>query len=152
MQNYDMEFLQQYIRLDNLMKDMLSSSKGVSDYLEAMEDDTDNARRLSVPGWSEDFRTLRQLRHLRNQITHESGVSFCDEIDLDMLTAFYTRALHQDDPLCRLAMARQEQAQEETRREEAAAQRAMHARRWPWVLLFLLLLSCLIFLFWYVYH
>lgn len=165
MQQLDMLFLQQYIKLDHLMKDMLSSQRGVSDYLEAMEEEASDARRLCVLHWDDDYHMLKHLRWLRNQIAHECDeATFCDEMDLQLLQAFYQRAIRQDDPFARLALARQQQAQEQSWKEaQAQAQQQMPtqnttrklrslSRSLCMMTLFLLLLGCLILLFRWLYH
>ena len=156
MEKLDVLFLQQYIKLDNLMKKLLSSQQGVNDYLEAMEDEFQDATFLNVLHWDSDYQTLIHLRLLHKQITHEGELlGLCDEMDLDVLKALYARLIQQDDPLSRLALARQCEAQKQSQyllHESETNYQSQDLHRWLWILLFFLILCCLIFLFLYVYR
>ena len=158
MQTTDIAFLQQYIKLDSLLADMLNSDRGVSDYLEAMQNEERRAQILRVPGWMEDYHALHHLRHLRNFIVHEScAADISTQEDLDDLQAFYQRAMSGDDPFSRLAARRRalEEARTQQRRAERQEERSTYTpprqtyfppeRKspsiWPGVVLALLMLA-----------
>lgn len=133
MQTTDIAFLQQYIKLDTLLRDMLNSDRGVSDYLETMEDEERRAQILRVPGWTEDYHTLRQLRHLRNLITHEScAADISTQEDLDDLQAFYQRAMSGDDPFARMEACRRTLEEERAQQRRAQRQEEHTAPTDPW--------------------
>ena len=120
MQTLDISFLQQYIQLDTLLGQLFGSDRGVSDYLEAMEDDDPTAQRLEIPDWLEDYQALHRLRHLRNKITHEpSEDGFCSQADLALLQQVYQRCIIRDDPLTRLRLAQEAAEQMPTPRRES---------------------------------
>ena len=63
-----------------------------------------------VDDWEEDFRNLRRLRHIRNELAHESDAmdaDMCDEEDVLWLEKFRERVMRSDDPLARLNREKQ---------------------------------------------
>ena len=93
-----MGFLQTYKRLDNLCRDM--NGIGVTGYLRDMDERP--AGRSRVPGWMDDYRRLKQYRHLRNRIVHENDADeaeLCAGGDAAWLEDFYQRILERTDPL-----------------------------------------------------
>lgn len=97
MQELDNIFFEEYKRLDNICKDMFLSSNGVSEYITQMELSA-HLGRIRVQGWDEDYKMLKHLRWVRNQIAHNSG-SFSTEKDLADLRSFYNRIFNLQDPL-----------------------------------------------------
>ena len=95
-------FREEYIKLDNLLKDCLSSDKGVSEYIEQME------RAITVPYslcnlWNESYRKLKHIRYVRNKISHENmPEDFVKEKDLLFVKNFYESVLTRKDPLTQL--------------------------------------------------
>ena len=51
-----MSFLESYKRLDNLCKDMFRSEKGVTTYIELMEQNRNKGK--SIPMWDSEYRKL----------------------------------------------------------------------------------------------
>ena len=98
MQQYEIEFLDNYKRLDAICADMYSCRNGVSEYIAQMEQ-TPTSKRYKVPMWNEDYRTLKHLRWLRNQITHETTASDCNYEDVVNVKKFFNRILKQQDSL-----------------------------------------------------
>ena len=52
--------------------------------------------------YSEDCKTLKRLRHIRNQMAHDEGTfdyQICDRDDIIWLNAFYNRIMKRTDPL-----------------------------------------------------
>lgn len=72
LQMSDVEFFEEYKRLDGLCADMFSCQNGVSAYIEQMESEAFQGRR-HVPAWDADYKMLKHLRWVRNQIAHDSG-------------------------------------------------------------------------------
>jgi len=93
-----MKFLDLYKSFDNIIKDSFNSDTGVTEYINRMEDKMETGSE-KVSGWKDDYYLLKHLRWLRNQITHESGQSECDQQDLQDLREFRERLLSCKDPL-----------------------------------------------------
>lgn len=92
-------FLQKYKELDNLCKDLLNSEKGVSSYIESMEQ---CAYSRKIVGWEDDYRNLKKYRYMRNRIVHENNVdeeTLCSETDEMWLEQFHERIINCEDPL-----------------------------------------------------
>lgn len=102
MQATDQAFFDAYKRLDRLCSDAFSCRNGVSAYIDEMNRCSPRGRRL-VPGWEQDFSTLRSLRHLRNRMAHELNTDgLCTEADVAEAEELHARILSGDDPLARL--------------------------------------------------
>lgn len=130
MQKLEEHFFDEYKRLDNLCRDLLAAPRGVSEYIEQMEESAADGERL-VPGWRDDYYALKHLRWLRNQIAHEAGASGCSAGELAQLQRFHARVLKQQDPLALLRRARPKPAAA-PRRPAAPGRRAVRpARRTP---------------------
>ncbi|MBR4470820.1 MAG: hypothetical protein IKS54_05835 [Erysipelotrichaceae bacterium] len=99
MNETEKELVEEYKKLDLLLKDMYQSDTGVSEYISRMEL-TSGA--YVVPGWEQDLKRLKHVRHIRNKIMHEEDDSLCSESDIDFVLDFYDRLMEQDDPLARL--------------------------------------------------
>lgn len=99
MRELEIRFLEEYKAADRVCSDMLQEPNGLSTYLREMESDSRGG--CFVIGWDNDFRMLKRLRWLRNQIVHEAGCSDCTEEDYSDLLAFHDRLLRWDDPLSR---------------------------------------------------
>ena len=95
------ELLEKYKRLDSICRDIFSCQYGVSEYINQMEY-VSVYRQSQVPSWREDYRTLKRLRWLRNQIVHETYATDCDIDDIELLDDFQVRILTQTDPLALL--------------------------------------------------
>lgn len=92
-------FLQKYKELDNLCKDLLNSERGVSSYIENMEQ---CAYSRKIAGWEEDYKNLKKYRYIRNRIVHENNAdeaTLCSKADEVWIEDFYDRILHCEDPL-----------------------------------------------------
>ena len=68
-----MSFLEAYKRLDNVCRGMFESDRGVTAYIEYMEECTDP--RFQISGWRQVYFALKHYRWVRNQIVHEPGVT-----------------------------------------------------------------------------
>lgn len=106
----------EYKRVDNICRDMFSSQSGVSQYITEMEQNSFRGRSM-VSSWDGDYRRLKRIRWLRNQIAHESSATDCNEDDLIWLEGFHHRLLECQDPLALLRNASREQLSRSPRYE-----------------------------------
>lgn len=105
MQRLDRELFDEFKRVDGICRDMFSSQRGVSEYIEQMEWDFAYGQQR-VSSWERDYRSLKRVRWLRNQIAHETTVTDCSADDVAYLQDFYDRLLRQQDPLAVLRRAK----------------------------------------------
>lgn len=100
MLDLNLDFLEEYKSLDNLCKDYLSSAEGVSEYIRRMDAAPWSDRRY-VFTFENDYKQLKHVRHIRNQLAHEIGVinsDICTEDDLEWVRSFHERIIAGDDP------------------------------------------------------
>ena len=102
------EFQEEYKRLDKLCKDIFSSEEGVSEYIRQMEKIL-LTNKKNVYMLEEEYKNLKHVRWVRNQLAHEVGAmeaGVCTQYDLEYIKAFYIKILHTEDPLslCRKIM------------------------------------------------
>ena len=90
MDRLDMEFFDKYKDVDKFCGDMLSSDSGISEYIDQM-DKTPASERRYVPSWERDYRMLKHLRYIRNQIAHANNDVISTEEDFFELNEFYDR-------------------------------------------------------------
>lgn len=95
-----MGFIDAYKRLEKLCGEILNDDRRVSAYIDQML----NTPRGSylVRGWNEDLKQLKHYRWIRNQIVHDPActeANMCCPEDLQWINGFYTRIMHQTDPL-----------------------------------------------------
>jgi len=110
----NIEFQEEYKRLDALCKDMLSSSNGISEYLQEM-DLTPYVFRRCVSSWDADYQRLKNLRHIRNKLAHEIGslnYDQCTQDDIIWLQEFYKSILNCADPLAIVRRVKKSQTQQ----------------------------------------
>ena len=101
MNEIDNAFFEEYKRLDKLCMDLLSSKSGVSEYISQME--TTSSGQYYIPSWDRDYKMLKHLRWVRNQIAHDTmGGTLSEESDLKMVIDFYNRILSGEDPFTQL--------------------------------------------------
>ena len=95
-----MRFMDSYKRLDKLCGEIMNSTKGVSSYIEEMQN-TPHATHY-VTGWNEDLKKLKHYRWVRNNIVHEPGCTeqdMCESGDTLWINKFHSRIMNQNDPL-----------------------------------------------------
>lgn len=100
----EVKLFDEYKRVDNICRDMFSSQSGVSQYITEMERNSFRGRYM-VSSWDRDYRRLKRIRWLRNQIAHESSATDCNEEDVTWLEEFHHRLLECQDPLALLGNA-----------------------------------------------
>ena len=93
-----LEFLEIYKNLDELCKQVLSSDRGVSEYIDEMSNESQGYR---VASWERDYKILKKMRWIRNRLVHETD-SFEDNLvnveDIEWLHTFYHRIMECTDP------------------------------------------------------
>ena len=100
--NTNIEFFDEYKRLDKLCSEMYGkSSGGVTSYINDMEL-VPAFQAHAIPEWYSTYDRLKALRHIRNQMAHGEG-SFddyqCSYEDIEWLRAFRNRIMNVSDPL-----------------------------------------------------
>lgn len=117
----NIEFQEEYKRLDRLCKDYLSSTEGVSEYIRQMES-TQLSNRRYVHTWENDYKQLRHIRWIRNQLAHEVGTlnsNICTKEDLDWVKNFYNRIITGSDPFTIIRKKLEEEARRAKQQEQA---------------------------------
>lgn len=99
MQPADNKFFEEYKRLDKLCSEMYSCQSGISAYICEMEDKAYQGQRR-VCSWNSDYKMLKHVRWVRNQIAHDSGTYQISEPgDLTFVRNFCRRIFSGKDPL-----------------------------------------------------
>lgn len=100
MDNLILEFLEAYKSLDELCRQILSSDRGVSSYIDEMDNEKRGAMRVEC--WTKDYKQLKHMRWIRNKLVHEIH-SFQEDLvkneDIKWLLAFRSRIMKSNDPL-----------------------------------------------------
>ena len=114
MDNKNTVFQEEYKRLDALCRDVFVSRDGVSEYIRQMEL-VSYAERRYYAEWEADYKQLKHLRWIRNQLAHEVGTldkNFCSDIEIEWLKNFHQRILNVSDPLSVIRKRKQEVGQQ----------------------------------------
>ena len=93
-----LEFLQVYKELDELCKQVLSSERGISQYIEELENEKKYALRIKI--LEEDYKRLKRLRWVRNQLVHDTDSfekNLFDDKDVEWLKEFRKRIIQRKD-------------------------------------------------------
>lgn len=101
MDRTNLVFLESYKHLDKLCRDIYMSDRGVSNYIDHMKA-ISSYECKRIPNWNADLNMLIHLRHIRNQLTHETGTliyPMCSQNDINWLECFHRRLLNASDPL-----------------------------------------------------
>ena len=94
------ELLEEYKYVDAICRDMLGAEKGVTAYIEQL-DGTPMTVRYWITEWNDEYKQLKHIRWLRNQIVHNTGTVECTQSDLEWLKGFHNRLLTQQDLLAK---------------------------------------------------
>ena len=94
------ELLEEYKYVDKICRDMLGVEKGVTAYIEQL-DETPMIVRYWIAEWNDEYRQLKHIRQLRNQIAHSTESVECTQSDLDWLKGLHNRLLTQQDLLAK---------------------------------------------------
>ena len=100
--NINIEFFDEYKRLDKLCADMYGkSSGGVTSYIDDMAS-VSSSDAQKILDWNSTYNKLKSLRHIRNQMAHGEG-SFddyvCSHYDIEWLRDFRNKIMNVSDPL-----------------------------------------------------
>lgn len=101
MKETNINFQEEYKRLDLLCKDIFSSKEGISRYITEMENTEATFSRV-IKNWDLTYKQLKHMRWMRNQLAHEPGTyqsNLCSEEDVAWLENFYNSILNRTDPL-----------------------------------------------------
>ncbi len=127
----DNEFFEEYKRLDRLCGDMYACQNGVSAYLAAMESKAVQGQHC-VACWDSDYRTLKHVRWVRNQIAHDSGTyQLSEPSDLTFVRDFYSRIFSGQDALTLLRKANERTQSRVQYRTQSASQHTRYANSKP---------------------
>lgn len=91
----NVDFLEEYKHLDNLLKDSLQTSEGVSEYIRIME-----SERLDYKN-KDFYQKIKHLRWIRNQLAHNPETmrqDMCDQDDIDDIKSIYNSIMKMEDP------------------------------------------------------
>ena len=89
------EFMEAFKHLDKICREMFHAERGITTYINEMERIPNGSGVVS--NWNSTLRRLKELRHIRNQYSHEIGTSYtelCTWEDVDWLNVFYEDILH----------------------------------------------------------
>lgn len=110
MNQIDNDFFEAYKHLDKLCGEIFDCRNGISEYITQMES-LPRGHRL-VSNWDSDYKNLKHIRWVRNQIAHESSCcAISNREDIEFAELFYTRIMNQDDPFSRLRKSETERTQ-----------------------------------------
>lgn len=101
MSNINQIFFNEYTALDNLLKNVYKTEKGVTSYLDIMKN-TAESRTVNINHWNYTYKKLRYLRHIRNNMAHEIGAFEAETIkieDVEFIRQFYNSVINCTDPL-----------------------------------------------------
>ena len=112
MQPADNEFFEEYKHLDKLCGDMYSCRNGISEYIDQMDIKSYKGSPL-IPSWNSDYKMLKHIRWVRNQIAHDSGsYQVSEPEDLEFVRNFYDRIFSRQDPLTLLRKEEEKAAEQ----------------------------------------
>lgn len=107
MNNNILEFLEAYKSLDELCKQILSSNRGISEYIDEMNHESQG--HMMITCWERDYKQLKKMRWIRNQLVHEAN-SFQNNLvnieDIAWLKTFRSRIMEGTDPFSLLYQSR----------------------------------------------
>ncbi len=133
-----MSFMESYKSLDKLCKTFPDYPKGISSYIEVMEQCLQ--KRYQCKSWYSDYEKLKKYRHIRNRISHDSGVyeedvtCFGDEF---WLQDFHSRILDRSDPVCFYYKLKQTAEKPKLKTDSSKSERNSAAKLWIYASLLL---------------
>ena len=105
MDNLNNVFFEEFKRLDNLCRDIyrdcLDGRLGVTLYLHDMDSHFNQGKSL-VPFWVSDYKQLKRLRNIRNELAHsQDSFSYLEltQADIDFIRKFREKILNCTDPI-----------------------------------------------------
>ena len=97
----NIEFLEEYKKLNNLCSDAYGVANGITHYIDTMKN-VPSYESSKIANWNYNLEQLKEYRHIRNSFAHETGTftqSICSENDIIWLKDFYQNMLQSNDPL-----------------------------------------------------
>ena len=98
MNNINWDFIEAYKSLDELCKQILSSDRGISEYIDEMSNESQG--RMMVTCWEKDYNQLKKMRWIRNQLVHEVIHAFTTQGNLGTNLHPFTQTEAGDRLLC----------------------------------------------------
>lgn len=96
------EFIDEFKHLEKICNEIYSEQHGVTQYINEMEQKSGYASR-KLPDWDNDLAYLKRVRHIRNNLVHESDETVdYNSSDIEFIKAFYHKIITQQDPLALL--------------------------------------------------
>lgn len=151
--NTILEFLEAYKSLDDLCKQIMSSDKGISKYIDEMNHESYGHMRVDY--WEKDYKQLKKMRYIRNKLVHEVN-SFQENIinikDIEWLENFRTRIMECTDPFSLLYQSKnterkinkqEEYLENHFKRNESSCNWKLDAK--PIILLVIIILAFIFF-------
>lgn len=106
MKKADNAFFEAFKEVETLCGEIYSCRSGVSEYILDMEKNMSEGEK-KVENWTNDYKTLKHLRWVRNKIAHEAGdTQISVDKDLDAVCAFRDRVIRGKDPITLLNKAK----------------------------------------------
>ena len=103
MKKTEIEFFDEFRKVETILNDRFDCKNGVSEYINRMSEKQSTGEK-KVPTWKDDFKTLKHLRWVRNQIAHNSeSEDICKKEDLKALKEFHKTLDLGKDPLSLIA-------------------------------------------------
>ncbi|MBQ9885642.1 MAG: hypothetical protein IJM37_02095 [Lachnospiraceae bacterium] len=97
----NIEFLEEYKKLNNLCSDAYGVANGITHYIDTMKN-VPSYESSKIANWNYNLEQLKKYRHIRNSFAHETDTftqSICSENDIIWLKDFYQNMLQSNDPL-----------------------------------------------------
>lgn len=104
MDNINIRFLEEYKRLDKLCREIYTADKGVTSYIEDMKNESSPYKK-DIPEWHSSLKSLIDIRHKRNILTHEPDTLDMDivsESEISFVKKFRQSILEQSDPMSKV--------------------------------------------------
>ena len=146
-----MEFFETYKRLDRLCSDVFGlRNGGVTRYI-------DELKAIGYE-YSEDCKTLKRLRHIRNQMAHDEGAfdyQMCDREDIIWLNTFYNRMMKGADPLAvhyRAGRKAQNTVRNNVQHNSSRHRKSRKANVIFNIIFFLLIIACACYIYFFEFN
>ncbi len=95
-----MVFFEKFKDLEKICNEIYGKTGGVTEYINEMEKTSlyDSGK---IPGWDDDLKELKRVRHIRNNMAHEGSFDLaeCTEEDIAFLNSFHDSIFKAEDPL-----------------------------------------------------
>lgn len=97
------DFINAFKHLEKLCNEIYGGQHGVTQYIDEM-DRTSPFSARKIFGWTEDYESLKHVRHIRNAMVHDDSDYDTDYTfeDVQFMKNFYDRIMNQQDPLALL--------------------------------------------------